>query len=117
MNKCPKCGKKLLMRIEGSTQIIECSSCSYSVATSYIDPIYEDEQKYTIVLDKYQSSDRKGYSSLAKIIGTNVIGVKRLIENVPVEIFSGKAPEIKTVIDKLKEIEIDYHIEPDFKYL
>ena len=117
MNKCPKCGKKLLMRIEGSTQIIECSSCSYSVATSFLDPIYEDEQEYTIILDKYSSPDRKGYSSLAKITGINVIGVKRLIENVPAILFTGKAPEIKIVIEKLKEIDIDYHIEPGFKYL
>ncbi len=54
---------------------------------------------------------------MAKITGINVIGVKKLIENVPAILFTGKAPEIKTVIEKLKETDIDYHIEPDFKYL
>ncbi len=116
MNRCPKCGKKLITRIEGSTQIIECSSCDYSIVTSYVDPIYEDEQEYTIVIDKYPSPNKKGYSSLAKITGTNVLGAKKLIENAPTVLFAGKAPEIKSIIEKLKELDIDYHIEPSYKY-
>lgn len=116
MNKCPKCGKELRSRIEGSTQIIECSSCDYSVVTSYIDPIHEDNQEYRIIIDGCESRNKKTYIALSRIAGTNVLGVKRLLDNTPTELLVGKAAEIKDVLDSLNENNVNYHIVPEFKY-
>ena len=116
MNKCPICGKELRTRIEGSTQITESSSCDYSVATSYIDPIYEDNQDYKIVVNACDPLNKKQYIILSRIIGTNALEVKKLLDNLPAELYAGKAPEVKGVANSLNEIGISYHIVPEFKY-
>ena len=116
MNKCPICGKDLRTRIEGSTQITECSSCDYSVATSYIDPIYEDNEDYRIIIDACETPDKKQYILLSKISGTNTLGVKKLLDKLPAELYVGKASDIKEIVSALNEAEIRYHIDPVFKY-
>lgn len=47
---CKKCGHKMNDYIKSSSWVWECPECGYSLATTYIDPIYEDRAKYKITL-------------------------------------------------------------------
>ena len=44
------------------------------------------------------------------------IEAKKLIEKAPVEIFCGKAVEVKTIKEKLEAANIEIRIEPEFPY-
>jgi large subunit ribosomal protein L7/L12 len=46
----------------------------------------------------------------------NYVEAKKLIEKAPVEIFCGKAVEVKTIKEKLEAANIEIRIEPEFPY-
>ena len=51
MIKCPNCNHPLTKFIEGSAMVVRCSHCDYEVVTTFVDPIYEDDTIYSIVLE------------------------------------------------------------------
>ena len=61
MSKCPNCGNKLISEIKGSSLIIRCTKCYYSVATTNIDPIYEDDSEYEIFLEEGNEITKENY--------------------------------------------------------
>ena len=46
----------------------------------------------------------------------NYVEAKKIIEKAPIEIFCGKAINVKIIKEKLEAAGIDFKIEPDFPY-
>lgn len=115
-DKCPLCNHELLPIKEGSSIGIRCSYCEYSVLTSNIDPIYEDENIYTLLLDAGNICNKNIIKIISKITGENYIQVKNLIASSPVIIAKGKAIDILTIKRILDENNIKYSISPEFPY-
>ena len=92
-----------------------CPNCGWGWATTYIDPINLDESDYHMILVSSENS-LSNIKLVSKTANCNYIEAKKLIENAPVEIFCGKAVDVKTIKDKLETANIEIKIEPDFPY-
>lgn len=115
-DKCPVCNHELIPMKEGSSIGVRCSNCEYSVVTSYIDPIYEDENTYTLMLEADNVCDKTCMKIISRITGENFIQAKKLISSAPVVIAEGKAMDILTIKKELDENSIKYSISPIFPY-
>ncbi len=115
-DKCPICNHELIPMKEGSSIGVRCSNCEYSIVTSYIDPIYEDENTYTLMLEAGNICDKTCMKIISRITGENFIQAKKLISSAPVVIAEGKAMDILTLKKELDENSIKYSISPKFPY-
>ena len=115
-DKCPLCNHELVPIKEGSSIGVRCSHCEYSVVTSYIDPIYEDENTYTLLLEADNTFNKNNIKIISKISGQNYIQLKKLVSSVPVVIAEGKAVDILSIKKILDESNIHYSISPKFPY-
>jgi len=116
MSKCPKCGKELKRIKQNSGVAYCCVNCDYSVATTDLDPIFEDQQEYTIRILPNNSLDKETLKVLSSIAKLNYIDCKQLIEKAPSIIFKGDAVDVKDIKSKLDNSNIAYSIEPVFIY-
>ncbi len=116
IDKCPVCNHDLIAFTEGSTTGVRCSYCDYSLVTTYIEPIYEDENTYTITLEAGNTADQQTIKAISKITGENYIFAKRCLENTPIEIVKGSAAEIIELKKSLDLCGIKYSITPEFPY-
>lgn len=114
--KCPKCGHDLIKKIVGSSVIIKCSNCDYNVATTYSDPINEDETDYSIILERGNSLDISVLKCISKILNSNYIKAKEIINNAPISIYHGSAEDVLIKKRFLDENKIRYNITPSFPY-
>ena len=92
-----------------------CPNCGWGWATTYIDPINLDEGDYHIILVSSENS-LSNIKLVSETANCNYVEAKKLIENVPVEIFCGKAVEVKAIKEKLGAANIEIKIEPEFPY-
>lgn len=116
MSKCPNCGNKLISEIKGSSLIIRCTKCYYSVATTHIDPIYEDDNEYEVFLEKGNEITKENYFLIQSLTNMSMLEIKHLFEATPYLLFKGLAPEVKELKEKLDKCGISYSIVPEFKY-
>lgn len=116
MSKCPNCGNKLISEINGSALIIRCTKCDYSVATTHIDPIYEDDSEYEIFLEEGNEITKENYFLIQSLTNMSMLEIKHLFEATPYLLSKGLAPEVKELKEKLDECGISYSIVPEFKY-
>ena len=54
---CPECGGMLASETRGPSRITTCAESGWSIATSHIDPIFEDENEYVIRLAAGNNAD------------------------------------------------------------
>lgn len=113
---CPECGSSLKSEVIGSTLVVSCAKCGWSVARTYIEPIREDATIYSLYLESGNSADKTTLSCLSKIMGCNFLQAKRVIDVDRPLLFSGNAIEVRERRDQLKEAKVTYSIEPDFPY-
>ena len=116
MNKCPNCGNELISKVVGSTLLVHCSKCDFSIATTHLDPIFEDERIYEIYLSDGNRITRENYFLIQSLTNMNMPEVKKLFENTPYLLFKGGATEVKELKEKLDERNVKYYIKPDFHY-
>lgn len=116
MSKCPKCGKELKRIKQNSGVAYCCINCDYSVATTDLDPIFEDQQEYTITLLPNNSINKDILKVISSITNLNYIDCKKMVEKAPSIIFKGDATDAKDVKAKLDNNNIKYSIEPLFIY-
>ena len=117
MIKCPNCNHPLTEFIEGSSMGVRCSHCDYEVVTTYVDPIYEDDTIYSIVLEKNNAINKDTVGYLMTITGLNIPNVSDLIKNrCPYVLFKGKAVDVKKMSIRLEEKGIKYKIIPKFDW-
>lgn len=117
MIKCPNCNHPLTEFIEGSSMGVRCSHCDYEVVTTYVDPIYEDDTIYSIVLEKNNAINKDTVGYLMTITGLNIPNVSDLIKNrCPYVLFKGNAVDVKEMSIRLEEKGIKYIIIPKFDW-
>lgn len=115
--KCPRCGKKLISNIEGSSIIFKCCNCDYVIVTSNIDKILEDETIYTIFVEKNDIINNNMFKTISKIKNCNFLEAKKLLESGRFILLKGLAREIDGVVHKLIENNISFNIEPEYTYI
>ena len=112
---CEICGNPMTYFQEAHTCGWMCPVCGDGVATTYIEPILSDIIDYRVIL----VSNNKSLSSIkivSKTTNCNYIEAKKMIEKAPIEIFCGKAIDIKAIKEKLEVAGIDIKIKPEFPY-
>ncbi len=115
-NKCPMCNHELIAFKNGSSIGVRCSSCDYSVVTSYIEPIFEDKNVYTIILEKGNALSKDSLKTVSGIIGKNYIAAKKCISSAPSILFQGYAADVMDVKKILDTSAMKYSISPKFPY-
>ena len=116
---CEKCGAVMVPIVPekpvGSTGM-ECPECGWGWATTYIEPKYEDETVYKIVLDHGSDATKENIKAIAKVMNCNYLRAKEVINDAGHILAEGKATEIEIFIQLLLQSRIKYHIEPEWPY-
>lgn len=113
---CEKCKEKMNWSIEGATQGWRCPVCGWNIITTYIEEINTDETEYSLYIKKVTEIDAEKIKFVAKTANVNFVIAKQMIEKKEACILKAKAPKIKSVIAKLQELNIDFSVNPSFKY-
>ena len=112
---CEKCGAEMHIVRDSYQMGMECPNCGWGWVTQYNEPIVEDRNKYRVILDSKDGS-LANVKLVASIVNCNYLRAKRIIENSPSEIFSGKAVDVREIRDRLVQAGMAFRIEPDFPY-
>lgn len=102
--------------IEGATQGWRCPVCGWNIITTYIEEINTDETEYSLYIKKVTEIDAEKIKFVAKTANVNFVIAKQMLEKKEACILKAKAPKIKSVIAKLQELNIDFSVNPSFKY-
>lgn len=113
---CPECNASTISKIEGSSLVIECSKCGWSIATSRIDPIYEDETIYLVHVGLNKTPSKEALKAVARITGGNFVSAKRLLETPGSKLIEGKAPVIKKCLEDLTAAGVSFDVNPEFLF-
>lgn len=116
MSGCPECGGVLSSRIDGSCLTVACPSCGWSVATTYIEPIYMDRAEYAISILSGNPVTKPVLSAIGKVAGVNFLSAKPIAEQGSEYVFKALAPEIREKKKLLDDAGVSYRIEPEFPY-
>ena len=93
-----------------------CDNCGDAVATTYFEPYEIDSTIYHILLSSPFKADIDTLKLISKLSGCNYIEARKMIQNAPIEIFSGQATEVLRIQDALGKAGIKYRITPEFPY-
>lgn len=110
---CEKCGAEMHSICEGVTVGMKCPACGWGWVTT--SPMISDGQLYRVILNTGESTIEH-IKLISSIADCSYIAAKKLLVSAPVSVFSGSAVEVKTIIEKLDDAGVAYHIEPDFPY-
>jgi len=113
---CEKCKKMMKLGSENSTQGWKCDSCGWNIVTTYIDEIEIDETEYKLYIRNKMQSNIKKVKCIAKIANVNFVVSKKMLEEEEICVLKAKAVKIKLAIARLQAVDIDYYVEPLFKY-
>lgn len=113
---CEKCGNDMKCFNKDSLFCWECTHCGWKIATTCIDKIFSDENKYTVKLIQVKNFNISAIKTISKIVNCNYIEAKKLIQSVPTVIFNGTAVETDKIKEKLENLDIIFTIIPDFPY-
>ena len=112
---CEKCGAEMHIVRDSYQMGMKRPNCGWGWVTTYNEPIEVDYSVYHVVLDSKDSS-LANVKLVASIVNCNYLRAKRIIENSPSEIFSGKAVDVREIRDRLVQAGMAFRIEPDFPY-
>lgn len=113
---CEKCKGEMNWSIEGATQGWRCPACGWNIITTYIDEINADETEYSLYIRNVQEIDKEKIKFIAKTANVNFVIAKQMLQEKEVCILKAKAPDIKVIIAKLQELNIDFNVSPMFKF-
>ncbi len=113
---CPKCNAFTVSKIVGSSLVIECSECDWSIATSYIDPMYEDDTIYSIRIGLNKAPDKEALKAVSHITGGNFISAKNLLETPGSKLIEEKAPVIRSCLEELTAAGVIFDVSPEFPF-
>lgn len=102
--------------VKDSAQGWMCPSCGWNLMTTNINEIYEDITEYSIYLRKVNEVNIEKIKFIARIAGISFTIARKMLMESNVCILKDKAPQIKKVIAKLDELEIEVEVIPEFKY-
>lgn len=98
MINCPECGSRLVEAWYGSSIEIKCRKCDYSVVTTNINLIYEDEEIYEIYLLNGNIISQKVIIFAKNILNKSSSEALKLIKSSEeIKLYSGSAVEDKSL--------------------
>lgn len=109
---CPECGSKTYPIQEGRTIGTKCTKCDWSVVTTYIPPIEQDNKIYTIKICNGDYHNENQIKLISKLAGVNFLQARELLRKHDSTVFSGKASETKRVKTNLESLNIIFKITP-----
>ena len=113
---CEKCGAEM-KNIDNPHELgMICPNCGWGWVTTFINPIIEDDTVYSVVLQKENKASKSALKTVSAIAKCNYVQAKEYIDNAPVEIFRGKAIEVKYLKEQLDSANISFVIVPEFPY-
>ena len=113
---CEKCGAEMLP-IESNNPVgLKCPNCVWGWATTFIDPIYNDQTNYSVFLLEGNEQTKEKIKVVSKITNLNMLQAIKIFESTPYEIFSGKAVNVKAAIELLRTQSLNFKVEPEFPY-
>ncbi len=113
---CPACGSRLEGFIEGSCMGQRCPTCGWSVVATYLLPIQLDEREYAITLPPGCAPTKDALKAVSRLMMCNYLGARRMIQDAPTTLFSGRAPEVLEHKRALEGAGVPIAITPDFPY-
>lgn len=113
---CDKCGSEMRFEQDGHSICWVCDNCGDAVASTYFEPYETDPSDYRVLIAASFKATTGVLKLISEIANCNYIKAKKLIESAPVEVFCGKAVEVKAIKEKLEAVSIDFKIEPEFPY-
>ena len=93
-----------------------CPKCGWGWATTYLDPLNDDDTIYDVSLTEGNIASKEIIKAVAKIANKSFVQAKKMIENSPADVFSGKAAEVKDVLILLESLSLAYYVTPEFPY-
>lgn len=114
---CEKCGHEMVSIDKKFPIGKTCPNCGWGWATSYIEPIYNDMQIYNVKLNGVASVTKDTIKIIAEITGQNFLQTKKILENLPQIVFTGKAPEVAKICGIMKSNQgVEFEVSPEFPY-
>ena len=113
---CHKCGSEMQQFTEGSTLILRCPNCGFSITTTYINPIYEDKTVYSVIVTDNNAITNANVKAISHIMNSNYINARKILSASPFKLCDGQAPFILSVKTQLDETQINYEITREFNY-
>ena len=115
-NICEKCGAEMLPIDPTNPVGLKCPNCGWGWAITFIDPIYNDQINYSVFLLEGNEQTKENIKVVSKVTNLNMLQARKIIESTPYEIFSGKAVNVKAVIELLRTQSLSFKVEPEFPY-
>ncbi len=113
---CDKCGAEMRFKQDGHSICWVCDNCGEAVASTYFESYETDLTDYCILLVAPFKATMDILKLISEIANCNYVEAKRIVEKAPVEIFCGKAVEVKAIKEKLEAANLEIRIEPEFLY-
>ncbi len=113
---CEKCGTEMIPIDADKPVGMTCPKCGWGWATTYIDPLQEDDTIYVVSLTEGNTATKEAIKTVAKISNKNFVQAKKMIENPPAVVYAGKAVEVKDILILLESQSMTYSVIPDFPY-
>ena len=113
---CEKCGNEMHPIDQNTPYGMICPKCGWGWATTYIDPIQDDNQTYTVSLSKDNTVTIDAIKVVSRITGKIFPQARQIIEDSTVNIFAGKAVYVKNVLILLESQSLSYTVTPEFPY-
>ena len=114
-NKCPNCGRKMKITVDGCAQNFKCDYCGYSYATTIAEGIEWDSKDYTIVVENNDVTSINQIKAISSVSSLNFIASKKLLLDGGA-LTKGRATTIKKIVAKLESENIKFKITPEFIY-
>lgn len=116
MITCPECGASATENISGSSAVISCTKCDWSVARSWTEPINEDETEYELSLLEDNECTKEKLSAVSKVAGCGFVAARKLMGDPCGPIVKCLAVEMKRNVEILGSARVRFSITPDFPY-
>ena len=113
---CSKCGAEMLPINRDKPFGMTCPNCGWGWATTFIDPIKEDETKYTVFLRSGNTLSKDIVKAVSRAANVNVLQARKMLETAPVAVCTDKAVKIREVLKTLEDGSVLYEVEPAFPY-
>jgi hypothetical protein len=113
---CMRCGSETECRQQGYTQIISCTKCNWSLATTNFPKIETDRTIYSLYISEADYKNTAHISAISKVFGMNYLESRRFLLQEEKPIYKGYAMEIMEIKNYFDSIGIKYNIIPTFNY-
>lgn len=110
---CERCGEKLEVFRQASTQGLRCPNCDWSALTTQIPGVQVDETVYEVRC----SGNYKNESHIrvvSEITSLNFLMSRKALQEGVFIVFSGRAREALRVRNVLSSVGLTYRVSPEF---